>query len=595
MQYLLRFSLRPWRITLPMFVLLLVLAVACGSAAEPQTPADPAPQEPAATSGTGAAPTAAPTPASPSAVASTEVHPGKLTWMVGSFANERMAYCLAGGGGHEYGRLIHSFLISSGVQDGTRVLQPGIATKWEVSPDGKSWTVSIRDGVKFHDGSELTAEDVLWTLQWSTGPQAAEYSTGGGCLTQAGLVESVEQSGPDQVKVNYKDTHLQFQTEFSEATTTWIGTVYPAGMGKGPSVLHDETVEAAFDRNPIGAGIFKLVDHAASESMQFERFEDHYYQPANGLAEDRRPKFTTLDLRLIPEQATRVAALRAGEADIAPVSLGAKSQVEAGGGRIVWGEEGAYFFARLLGCWEERFPCHDLRVRQALNYAVDRQSMQDRLFLGPEVFQIKGFQDVTPSTEGYSPDLDPFPYDPEKARQLLAEAGYPNGENFGKLIIHTWPSTAIPNMTEAAQYVAEVWRKELGVDAEVRISEESAVKELTRLTEDAYGQVLFRDSETQVDASNMLNGDYGRDPDRPDRPSRDPELVKIAHETRAILDPAQRIPALNKAYKRFRDESYELSMGYVNIPWGVGPRVLTWEPYPMAFYPSAIHTITLAE
>src|SRR5918998_6621571 len=120
MQYLLRFSLRPWRITPPMFVLLLVLAVACGSAAEPQTPADPAPQEPAATSGTGAAPTAAPTPASPSAVASTEVHPGKLTWMVGSFANERMAYCVAGGGGHEYGRQIHSFLISSGVQDGAR-------------------------------------------------------------------------------------------------------------------------------------------------------------------------------------------------------------------------------------------------------------------------------------------------------------------------------------------------------------------------------------------------------------------------------------------------------------------------------------------
>jgi ABC-type transport system substrate-binding protein len=140
-----------------------------------------------------------------------------------------------------------------------------------------------------------------------------------------------------------------------------------------------------------------------------------------------------------------------------------------------------------------------------------------------------------------------------------------------------------------------VWRKELGIDAEVRISEESAVKELTRLTEDAYGQVLFRDSETLTDASDMLNGDYGRDPDRPDRATRDPELVKIARETREIIDPAQRIPALNKAYKRFRDESYELSMGYVNIPWGVGPRVLTWEPYPMAFYPSAIHTITLAE
>jgi hypothetical protein len=75
MQYLCEFSSRPWRVALPVFVLLLVLAIACGSAAEPRITADPAPQEPTATGSTGATPTAAPTPASPLAVASTEVHP----------------------------------------------------------------------------------------------------------------------------------------------------------------------------------------------------------------------------------------------------------------------------------------------------------------------------------------------------------------------------------------------------------------------------------------------------------------------------------------------------------------------------------------
>jgi hypothetical protein len=131
MRYFLEFSSRPWRITFPVFALLLVLAVACGAAApEPQSPADPAPQEPTDTSSSGVAPTAAPTAAPPAAVASTEVHPGKLTWMVGSFANERMTYCLAGGGGHDYGRQIHAFLIESGVENGARVLQPGVATDW---------------------------------------------------------------------------------------------------------------------------------------------------------------------------------------------------------------------------------------------------------------------------------------------------------------------------------------------------------------------------------------------------------------------------------------------------------------------------------
>lgn len=606
MQYLLARILsyrpRPGRMILPAFALLLALAVACGSAAapvEPQGATDAVPQADGAgsqdTAGSGGAPTAVPTPASPAEVASTEVHPGKVTWLVGSFANERMTYCLAGGGGHDYGRQIHAFLISTGVQDGAKVLVPGVATKWESSPDGRTWTLTIRDGVKFHDGSELTAEDVLWTLRWAIGPQAAEYSTGGGCLTQSQLTENIEQTGPNQVSVTYKETFPTFVEQFSESTSTWIGTVYPAGLGEGPSVLHDEAVEAAFDRNPIGAGIFKLVNHTAAESMEFERFDDHYYQPANGLPEDRRPRFTTLDLRLVPEPATRVAALRAGEADVAPVTLGAKEQIEAGGGRIIWGEEGVYFYARLLGCWEENIPCHDIRVRQALNYTVNREAMRDRLFGGPEVMQVKGFTSVTPSTIGYVPELDPFPFDPEKGRQLLAEAGYPNGEGFGTLIINTWPSTAMPNMPAAAQYVAEVWSKELGIDTEVNVGEEASIKELTRLTEEAYGQVLFRDNETRLDAASMLNGTWGRNPDRPDRASRVPEVVAIAEKTRVIVDPEERVPALTEAYLRFREESNDISMGYVNIPWGVGPRIVTWEPYPMAFYPTALHTITLAE
>ncbi len=302
----------------------------------------------------------------------------------------------------------------------------------------------------------------------------------------------------------------------------------------------------------------------------------------------------------MPEVANRVAALRAGEVDIAPVTLGSKDQVEAGGGRLLFGQEGAHFFARLLGCWETRLPCHDIKVRQALNYAVDRQSMQTHLFGGPEVFVVKGFVDVTPSTIGYSPDIDPFPYDPDKARQLLAEAGYktpdnPGGKDFGKFILNTWNSAAVPNLPDAAQFVAETWKNELGIDATVRISEESAVKKATRLTEDWYGQVLFRDNETRLDASGKLDGAYGRNKDRPDRSSRDPDVVALAKEIRVIIDPAVRVPRLTEFYIRARDESNELFMGYVNIPWGVGPRVLTWEPFPLAFYVNSVHTITLAE
>ena len=563
----------------------LLLIVACGGAAAPA----PSPAPVVVEKEGEKIVVANPTPIAAPVRAAGEVHPGKVTWLVGSFANERMDYCLAGGGGHDYGRLIHEFLIMSGDVEGARKLEPGIATEWSVSADGTAWTFTVREGVKFHDGTELTVDDVYWSIQHATNPEVPEYATGGGCLSESGLIDRVEKTGPNQITSYYKGPYLYWDSYWSDATGVWIGVVYPKR-----DKFHDEAAELAFDRNPVGAGKFRLVDHVASDKMVFERFDDYFYQPANGFAEDRRPRFSTFDLRLVPEVSTRIAAVRSGQADVAPVTLAAKGQIEAGGGRLVFGKEGSFFIARLLGCWEEQYPCHDLRVRQALNYTVDRISMRDKLFGGPEVMEVKGWTYITPSTLGYTPELDPFPFDPDKGRELLAAAGYPGGEGFGKLIIHTWPSTAIPNMPEAAQFVAQIWRQELGIDAEVRTSEEAAIKKLTRLTEDAYGQVLFRDNETEIDGAKLLDGNYGRSPDRPDRVSRDPDIVALAQRTRVISGPG-REKALNEAYLKMREDSGELMMGYVNTPWGVGPRILTWEPLPLAFYATGLHTITLAD
>ena len=572
-------------------MLVALLAVACGEAAAPTSP-PPAVQATEAPQ-TAAQPTAVPAPTSPPVVAKTKVHPGKVTWLVGSFANERFHYCTSTGAGHDYARQVHAFMISSDEKDGARVLIPGVAKDWSLSADGRTLNLTIRKGVLFNDGTEVTAEDVAWNFQYTWGPGAEDY-VGSGCLGSVKLMEKVEQTGPDTVGLTRKEPFPGWTSYVSEATGTYMGIVIPAWFGSEPrDNIHDEAVELAYDENPVGAGIFKLVKRVASESMEMERFEDHYYQPKNGFSKDRRPRFTTLDLRLVPEVAVRVAAIRAGEADIGPVTLAAKEQIEDGGGRLVFGPEGTYMFAKFLGCWKEQFPCHDVRVRQALNYAIPREAMQDRLYGGPEVFEIRGFLSATPSTEGYSPDLDPFPFDPEKARKLLADAGYPGGEGFGKLIINTWVSSASPLMPETAQLTAEFWNRELGIDAEVRISEEAAVKKLTKLSEDAHGQMLWRDNETRVDASGMLHGDYGRNPDRADQTSQDPALVELSRKTRVILDPAKREKALNEAYRVFRDDSAAFTIGYINIPYGVGPRIATWEPFPLAFYPSALHTITL--
>jgi peptide/nickel transport system substrate-binding protein len=404
-------------------------------------------------------------------------------------------------------------------------------------------------------------------------------------------MERIEQTGPDQVSVTTTIPTAEFPDLISEATGSWAGVVYPKR-----TTLHNEQDEAAYDLKPIGAGIVRLVKHVPVEVMSFERFDDYYYQPQNGFPTDKRLNFTLLDLRLVPEEATRVAALRAGDADIAGVSLASRNQVEAGGGRLVFGQEGAYFRIRQYGCWNPQFPCHDQRVRQALAYAIDKELMRDTLY-GPDVMVVKGWTAVTPSTKGYSPELDPFPFDPDKARQLLAEAGYktpenPSGKDFGKLIVNTWSSTASPLMPESAQLAAEFWKTELGLDVEVRVGDEAALKKASSLTEELYGQILWRDNEARIDAADILRSGYGS-PERLDRTHNDPELFALTQTAAAVFNPVEREDGLNSAYQRMREEGYDINVGYLNIPFGVGPRVLTWEPYPLAFYPSALHTITL--
>src|SRR5918999_292569 len=527
----------------------LLLMVACGTAA-PATPSASQADPPVDTSAT-VVPTANPTPM-PESSSAVAVNPGKLTWMTAGWGNERFTYNYGVGGGNNYGRILHGFLIAT--NEKTELL-PGIATDWQISEDGLTWTFTIREGVKFHDGSDLTAEDVWWTWMHYWGKDesgsALERATQSSAQALARIVERIEQPAPDQVSITLTQGDGGFPASMvSEAAANWYGVV-----PQRPKV-HDDLQESAYDSNPIAAGPMRLVNHVQAEVMQFERFDEYYYQPDNGLPEDRRVKFTTLDLRLIPEESTRVAAIRAGEADIAPASLPTKDQVEAGGGRLVFGPEGIYLRVMLLGCFKAEVPCQDKRVRQALDYAIDKEVLQNQLFGGPEVFQVKGWAHVTPSTIGYSPELDPWPFDPDKARQLLADAGYPGGEGFGKLILNTFPTTAMPFQVEAAQLGAEFWRKELGLDVEVNVGDSTALKKL-EIAGELNGQAIWRENETRKDATSILAGSYG-DPKSSDRVHEDPELLHLAQETVQIVDPGKRAEALKNIYPRLREESYEL-------------------------------------
>ncbi len=591
MRYWYGHKTKPIAWLIPVLAFTLVLAVACGSAAAPaDTPQEPAQvQQVQSAPAGGTVPTAMPqqaTDKTDSAMMEVEISPITLTVMVGGWGHRFLP--VHGTNCHNHYNVIHDFLIRT---DANRASIPGMLASWDLSEDGHTWTATVRDDGYFHDGSKVTGEDLLFTWLQAWGPGAREVATSSSATNMAANVELIEQVGPQQVSITHINIDSSFEGFISDASGACQGIIRPAG---DMATIHDAEAMVAYDKNPIGAGIMAMTRQVEDEVMSFERFDQYY-------AEDRSVPFQFLDLRKISEESTRAAALRAGEADIAPVSLATKDQVEAGGGKVIIGQEASYLRIMFIGCgWDyyPNLPCNDKRVRQALGYAVDKDALRDDLFGGSEVFEAKGWAHVTPSSIGYSPALDPFPYDPDKARELMAEAGYPNGEGFGKLIVNTWSSRAVPFLPESAQLAANYWKDELGIDTEVRVGDETALKKATKARNPLAGQILWRDNEARRDGRSAARSSYGtapKDGSKGGNWSHTPEIVNQVQEALSVFDPDQIDQVWHDVFVRLRDEHYEMAMGYVHVQWGVGPRITDWKPLPLAFYPSAYHTIQLAD
>jgi peptide/nickel transport system substrate-binding protein len=575
---------------------LAMLAVACGSSAVQEPPAAQKEATPkaavkeatpkAAVKDVPAAAVVVATPVPAPKQSLPVVNAGKLTIMVPDFSTERFdRVWTAGEGANAYMIYLHSALVES---DANRKMVPGIASEWSLSSDGKSYSFKIRKGVKFHDGTELTPEDALWTYQHSFGAQALDYAVGSGYLKAAKIIDQISLTEPDVLTISFTKPYLDHGPGESNAG------ISPTGIMPGRVALNDTEVSEAFDRDPIGAGSMMLTDQTPQSSMTFERFDDHYYQPANGLPEDRRPQFQNLELVLVSELATRVAALRAGEADIVPVQLSAKSQVEAGGGRLVFIAEGVAYDNPWIHCWAMAagHPCKNKQVRQALNYAINKEVIRDKLYGGPDVFSIGGLGFITPSVQGYTSGLDPFPFDPDKARQLLAEAGYPGGVGFPTAVkLNAAPSGVIPFLVETAQYVGDSWKKELNIPVEVIVHDYSAMKKKRR-TDELDGEIYFSRKAVAIDPTVNVFRFYGSD-EEDKRRGHDLELMQRVKDATHIVDQQARAKAFQKVLPEVLDEALTLNLGYVNTPWAVGPRVEAWEPWPLTDYASAIWTVKL--
>jgi peptide/nickel transport system substrate-binding protein len=294
---------------------------------------------------------------------------------------------------------------------------PSLADSWEESEDGLTYTFTLRPGLKFHNSDPVTTEDVKFSF---------ERYQGAGAQTLKDHVSEVEIVDPLVVRFHLKAPWPDFMT-FYGTTATAAGIVVP-------KKYLTEVGDDGFKKHPIGAGPYKFVSTKPGVEVVLEA-DPRYWR--------RVPSVKTLIMRSIPDATTRALTLKTGEADIAYAldGIAAEGIKDDPSIKIVASKHASIFWLEFPEQWDPKSPWHDIRVRQAVNYALDRQAINEAGCLGfcPPAGVI------VPRVMDFALQVEPMPYDPAKAKNLLAEAGFPKGFDAGQFV----PNPGFPTVAEA--------------------------------------------------------------------------------------------------------------------------------------------------
>jgi peptide/nickel transport system substrate-binding protein len=362
--------------------------------------------------------------------------------------------------------------------DGTLSTANGAAEKWEMSPDGLTWTFTLRKGITFHDGSELTAEDVKWSLETVTKPE----SIAANAARLRNAFKEIEVVDPYTLVIRTQETDLWLAQDLSMAAG-YEGIILP-------KKYYEQVGADGFAAKAIGSGPYKWVKGLAGSSIELEAVDKHW---AEGV-----PKYKKLTYKVVPEENTRIAMVQTGEAEIISASRERVPDLQARGFNIFVKERGS-----VMGCyfhqqWEGH-PVGDKRVRQALNLAINRDEIVKFIFGGQAKLMALYPMGSFSVAAGADPELQPYPYDPAKAKQLLAEAGYPNGF---ETTIYAYAREDVPEMTRLVEALAGYMAK-IGVKLNI-FSTEYPVARTRRITGKMPGHISCLGTPNRSNAGDLL-------------------------------------------------------------------------------------------
>jgi peptide/nickel transport system substrate-binding protein len=281
-------------------------------------------------------------------------------------------------------------------------MAPGLAESWSMSSDGLAYDFVLRKGAKFHNGEPVTAEDVKFSLERYRGASSRILKEN---------VAAVETPDPGRVRIRLKRPWPDFMTFYLGATgAAWIV----------PKKYVEKVGDEGFKKAPVGAGPYKFVSYTPGVEIVFEAFEQYWRKV---------PNVKRVVLRSIPDETTRLAALKRGEVDIAYNLRGELAQeIKRTPGLTLKPNVGqATHWVYFAEQWDSKSPWHDRRVRLAANHAIDRPAMNQADALGHAKLTFS----IIPSSFEFYWQPPSYAYDPARAKRLLTEAGYPNGFDAG--------------------------------------------------------------------------------------------------------------------------------------------------------------------
>ena len=559
------------------------------------------------TSDSSSAPAAASPTAAPAAAAATEASGSsdeRVTVLVADLEEERVFPPLAGGPDVKYLRVFMDDMFST---MGGGDIVPGIIGAWEMSEDGTTWTIDVNTGkgITFHNGDELTVDDVMVSLQQERDPELATAWAEAGCMnvTETAYIKYTKslETGPGDNQITYAQNRvaINFPFNFSQSNQDEKGMLLPGKLvrsmwedAKGGGNNMDCFEE--FEENPVGSGPFKLTDYELGVKYEFDRFDDYWFTEANGFAEDRIAKVGGIDMEIILEPSTRLAALQSGEADLIEANMNLVPSLDADPDMSVfWQDENSMMWVIYIDCWEEDMWCFQKDARQALQYGTDTRAIQEALYGKGATHEGHGW--ATSNALGYSTDLDGFPYDPDKAAALWKSAGLDDSLTFK---IWTWEAGAFPFLPQVAELMAADWKKNVGISVDIEVGDQAAIKQQWN-NRSLPGDMLIRDNEARYDGTSITTGHYCNhdarwrvnEPEVPDGAARCDKIKELALNHVSQGDVRQQ--QFNDAYKFIKDESMHWGPFYANVPWGAGPRVANYEPWKLVPYFTAPWTISL--